>query len=46
MQVDLPHAGALGEMSVGLRDDWGVWLTIADAGVPWAGGRVPASGPT
>ena len=36
MQVDLPHAGALGEMSVGLRNYWDVWLTIADAGVPWA----------
>jgi len=36
LQVDLPHAGALGEMSVGLRNYWDVWLTIADAGVPWA----------
>lgn len=25
-----------GEMSVGLRNYWDVWLTIADAGVPWA----------
>ena len=36
LQVDLPHAGALGEMSDELRNYWDVWLTIADAGVPWA----------